>query len=139
MQAMLTERAGQATKGKGMTDDVIIKRSLDEPDCFAEIFERHADEIARYVHARLGPDLAEDVTESPATTGVGLAPPEPHEGEEPLHDDGDPAAAADRKRALHRPILTAPPACDRGRLREGRQPGPRGECRFERGPSASYG
>jgi len=62
MQAMLTERAGQATKGKGMTDDVIIKRSLDEPDCFAEIFERHADEIARYVHARLGPDLAEDVT-----------------------------------------------------------------------------
>jgi hypothetical protein len=25
MQAMLTERAGQATKGKGMTDDVIIK------------------------------------------------------------------------------------------------------------------
>jgi len=69
MQVMLTERAGQATKGKGMTDDVIIKRSLDEPDCFAEIFERHAGEIARYVHARLGPDLAEDVTESPATTG----------------------------------------------------------------------
>lgn len=44
------------------SDADLIQRSLGEPDCFAAIFERHADEILRYAHARLGADLAEDVT-----------------------------------------------------------------------------
>jgi RNA polymerase sigma-70 factor (ECF subfamily) len=45
-----------------LTDAEVIQRSLDEPDWFAAIFERHADRILRYAHARLGADLAEDVT-----------------------------------------------------------------------------
>jgi RNA polymerase sigma factor (sigma-70 family) len=44
------------------SDAALIERSRQEPDCFAGIFDRHADEILRYAHARLGPDLAEDIT-----------------------------------------------------------------------------
>ena len=44
------------------SDAELIERSRQEPDCFATIFDRHAAEILRYAHARLGPDLAEDVT-----------------------------------------------------------------------------
>jgi RNA polymerase sigma-70 factor (ECF subfamily) len=45
-----------------LSDADLIQRSLGEPGCFAAIFERHADQILRYAHARLGADLAEDVT-----------------------------------------------------------------------------
>ncbi len=56
---MLTEdRAAQAEE---LSDADLIERSRSNPDCFAHIFDRHAGEILRYVHARLGPDLAEDV------------------------------------------------------------------------------
>jgi RNA polymerase sigma-70 factor (ECF subfamily) len=56
-------RAGRARSGgAGPSDAELIERSRREPDCFAAIFDRHADEILRYTHARLGPDLAEDVT-----------------------------------------------------------------------------
>jgi RNA polymerase sigma factor (sigma-70 family) len=48
--------------GTEPSDAELIDRSRRDPDCFAEIFDRHADEILRYAHARLGPDLAEDVT-----------------------------------------------------------------------------
>jgi len=44
------------------SDAELIARSVADPSCFAAVFDRHADEILRYVHARLGPDLAEDVT-----------------------------------------------------------------------------
>jgi RNA polymerase sigma-70 factor, ECF subfamily len=44
-----------------MTDADIIGLSMGEPARFGEIFERHAPEILRYAHARLGPDLAQDV------------------------------------------------------------------------------
>src|SRR5690349_20143023 len=44
-----------------VTDAEIIELSLDEPGRFGMIFERHADEILRYAHARLGPVLAQDV------------------------------------------------------------------------------
>jgi RNA polymerase sigma factor (sigma-70 family) len=44
------------------SDAEIIVRSRQEPDCFAQIFDRHAAEILRYAHTRLGPDRAEDVT-----------------------------------------------------------------------------
>jgi RNA polymerase sigma factor (sigma-70 family) len=56
----LTPPAG--TAGGALSDAEHIARSLREPDCFAAIFDRHADEILRYAHARLGPDLAEDIT-----------------------------------------------------------------------------
>ena len=46
----------------GPSDADLIGRSRQEPGCFAAIFDRHAAEISRYAHARLGPDLAEDVT-----------------------------------------------------------------------------
>jgi len=46
---------------KDVPDDAdLIERSRREPSCFAGIFDRHGEEILRYAHARLGPDLAED-------------------------------------------------------------------------------
>ncbi|GAB3694831.1 RNA polymerase sigma factor [Actinocorallia lasiicapitis] len=42
-------------------DAAVIAASLIDPDRFAEIFDRHADEIHRYVGWRLGADLADDV------------------------------------------------------------------------------
>jgi RNA polymerase sigma factor (sigma-70 family) len=45
-----------------LSDAEIIGVSLREPSSFAALFDRHAAEIARYVTARVGPDLAEDVT-----------------------------------------------------------------------------
>ena len=43
------------------SDADIIEMSLRHPGCFGVIFDRHAKEILRYAHSRLGPDLAEDV------------------------------------------------------------------------------
>jgi RNA polymerase sigma factor (sigma-70 family) len=59
---VLTERPGRVTPAHGRTDADVIERSRIDPGCFAAIFDRHAEEILRYAHARLGPDLAEDVT-----------------------------------------------------------------------------
>src|SRR5206468_5616700 len=56
-----TEQPDRATPGED-TDALLIERSRHDPGCFAVIFDRHAEEILRYAHARLGPDLAEDVT-----------------------------------------------------------------------------
>ena len=58
---MLTEHPDRATPAEE-DDALLIERSCRDPDCFAVIFDRHAEEILRYAHARLGPDLAEDVT-----------------------------------------------------------------------------
>jgi RNA polymerase sigma-70 factor (ECF subfamily) len=44
------------------SDADLIVRSLTEPGLFTAVFDRHSAEILRYVYARLGPDLAEDVT-----------------------------------------------------------------------------
>jgi RNA polymerase sigma factor (sigma-70 family) len=57
-------RFGAVRSGAGervVTDAELIVRSMDEPRCFGMIFERHADEILRYAHARLGRDFAQDV------------------------------------------------------------------------------
>jgi RNA polymerase sigma factor (sigma-70 family) len=53
---------GTRSAGDEPTDAELIARSASEPSYFAAVFERHADEILRYIHARLGPDLAEDVS-----------------------------------------------------------------------------
>jgi hypothetical protein len=58
---VLTEQPDRATPAED-TDALLIERSRRDPGCFAVIFDRHAQEILRYAHARLGPDLAEDVT-----------------------------------------------------------------------------
>ncbi|RBQ14095.1 hypothetical protein DP939_42700 [Spongiactinospora rosea] len=48
--------------GRVEDDDAsLIERSRREPDAFAEIFRRHAPDIARYVRRRLGSDAADDV------------------------------------------------------------------------------
>jgi RNA polymerase sigma factor (sigma-70 family) len=64
------ERAGGQSLAEGGTvtintqasDADLIARSLAEPDLFTAVFDRHSAEILRYVYARLGPELAEDVT-----------------------------------------------------------------------------
>jgi RNA polymerase sigma factor (sigma-70 family) len=42
-------------------DAAVVRRSLSDPEAFAELFDRHADEIHRYAAWRLGGDGAEDV------------------------------------------------------------------------------
>ncbi len=44
------------------SDAELIGASLDRPDDFAGVFDRHADEIHAYVGRRLGPEHADDVT-----------------------------------------------------------------------------
>ncbi|WP_433227290.1 RNA polymerase sigma factor [Microtetraspora malaysiensis] len=44
-----------------MEDSAVIEASLGEPERFAELFDRHAAVLHRYVVRRLGPDQAEDV------------------------------------------------------------------------------
>jgi DNA-directed RNA polymerase specialized sigma24 family protein len=44
------------------TDAELIEGSLDDPERFAVVFDRHAAEIFRYAAGRLGPDAADDVT-----------------------------------------------------------------------------
>jgi RNA polymerase sigma factor (sigma-70 family) len=53
--------AERVTANGELSDAAVIERSLREPSWFAEIFRRHGTEIVRYVHARLGAGLAEDV------------------------------------------------------------------------------
>lgn len=53
--------AHQVAANGELSDAAVIERSLREPSVFAEIFSRHGQEIVRYVHARLGAGLAEDV------------------------------------------------------------------------------
>ena len=44
------------------SDAELIAHSVREPEMFSVVFDRHFTELLRYVHARLGPDLAQDVT-----------------------------------------------------------------------------
>lgn len=59
MSVALTRLTGS---GSGVaTDAEIIARSVADPSWFGVIYDRHADRILRYAHARLGATLAEDV------------------------------------------------------------------------------
>jgi RNA polymerase sigma-70 factor (ECF subfamily) len=59
----LTARiAGPAPAAPTTTDAALIELSLRDPERFASLFDRHAAEIHRYAAARLGPDLADDIT-----------------------------------------------------------------------------
>ena len=44
-----------------LTDAALVERSLREPEEFAPVFDRHSDEIYRYIARRLGPETAEDL------------------------------------------------------------------------------
>jgi RNA polymerase sigma factor (sigma-70 family) len=52
----------RANKGWHPSDADIVRASIRDPSRFGEIFDRYADDILRYAGARLGGDLAEDVT-----------------------------------------------------------------------------
>lgn len=45
-----------------LSDAEVVALSLADPAVFATLFSRHAAEIAQYARARVGPDLADDVT-----------------------------------------------------------------------------
>jgi RNA polymerase sigma factor (sigma-70 family) len=53
---------GTVTIETEASDADLIARSLAEPELFTAVFDRHSAEILRYAYARLGPELAEDVT-----------------------------------------------------------------------------
>jgi hypothetical protein len=53
--------ARAADGGPAGTDAEVIAGSLEEPERFAMIFDRHADEIHRYAARRLGQQPAADV------------------------------------------------------------------------------
>ncbi|MFC7384260.1 RNA polymerase sigma factor [Sphaerisporangium rhizosphaerae] len=48
-------------EGSAADDSTVIARSLEQPEMFAVVFDRHADEMFRYAARRLGAELAEDV------------------------------------------------------------------------------
>jgi RNA polymerase sigma factor (sigma-70 family) len=46
---------------RGPADNAVVRRSLDEPEAFTELFDRYADEVHRYAARRLGSAAADDV------------------------------------------------------------------------------
>ena len=52
----------RADGGWHPSDADVVRASVRDPSRFGEIFDRYADDILRYAGARLGADLAEDVT-----------------------------------------------------------------------------
>ena len=44
-----------------LSDAAVIRRSLNDTECFEELFHRHAPRIQRYVVRRLGADAADDI------------------------------------------------------------------------------
>ncbi|HUB40760.1 MAG TPA: RNA polymerase sigma factor [Streptosporangiaceae bacterium] len=56
------ERVTPVGGGARLSDVEIVRASIRDPSRFGEIFDRYADDIVRYATARLGSDLAEDVT-----------------------------------------------------------------------------
>ncbi|MFF4353768.1 RNA polymerase sigma factor [Streptomyces sp. NPDC001530] len=54
-------RHATGPESAGDSDASVIERSWAEPDAFAGLFERYADDIHRYVARRLGADVADDL------------------------------------------------------------------------------
>jgi RNA polymerase sigma factor (sigma-70 family) len=57
----VTEDEAPASRD-GPVDAALIERSIREPGCFAQLFDRHAPAIYRYIARRLGPDAADDLS-----------------------------------------------------------------------------
>ncbi len=56
------QAAGAIGAEPGAGDDAaLIARSLDMPECFGVLFDRHAPAIYRYIVRRLGPGAADDL------------------------------------------------------------------------------
>ena len=62
MPTVIVERPAAQTTAGQVSDAALIEESLADPSCFAAIFDRHADAILRYACARVGSQVAEDVT-----------------------------------------------------------------------------
>lgn len=58
---MPEDLADRMPAGTGLDDEALIVASVAEPARFGELFDRHADEIYRFVARRLGPDVAADL------------------------------------------------------------------------------
>ena len=54
-------RTGTADRPVHADDAAIIEASHANPEAFAELFDRHAPVIHRYIARRIGPQIAEDV------------------------------------------------------------------------------
>ncbi|AEN11587.1 MULTISPECIES: RNA polymerase sigma factor [unclassified Streptomyces] len=52
---------GDASDASAESDASVVRRSLTDPDVFAELFHRYADDIHRYVARRLGAEAADDL------------------------------------------------------------------------------
>jgi RNA polymerase sigma factor (sigma-70 family) len=54
---------GTATYGvmSSESDSDVLRRSIDEPDCFAVLFDRHFARLYRYLRRRLGDELAAEL------------------------------------------------------------------------------
>ncbi len=58
----MNDTAWQAAGRAGTGDDAtLIAQSLEVPECFGALYDRHAEAISRYVARRLGPDAADDL------------------------------------------------------------------------------
>ena len=65
----MSDRARQATgpaaawpgDAEAGDDAALIRLSLEVPECFGALFDRHAPAISRYIARRLGPDAADDL------------------------------------------------------------------------------
>lgn len=54
-------RTGTADRPVRADDGAVIEASKADPETFAELFDRHAQVIHRYIARRIGPQIAEDV------------------------------------------------------------------------------
>lgn len=58
----MSDTAWQAARRADASDDAtLIARSLEVPELFGALFDRHAPAINRYITRRLGPDAADDL------------------------------------------------------------------------------
>lgn len=54
--------SGPVSGGSCLSDADVVRASIRDPGRFGELFDRYGDDILRYAGARLGRELAEDVT-----------------------------------------------------------------------------
>jgi hypothetical protein len=67
-------RTGMIAHPATMTDDTaLIEASCERPELFAEFYDRHAEEIHRYIARRLGPDVGDDLMAETFLLATGLS------------------------------------------------------------------
>jgi RNA polymerase sigma factor (sigma-70 family) len=51
-----------AQTGWDLTDEQVVARSLGEPEAFGVLFDRHGDDVFRFLASQMSPEAAEDAT-----------------------------------------------------------------------------